>query len=48
MSPRARRIAALVLVVVVLLFAGRWTAGLYAERWWAEQISPAAAGAMTG
>ncbi len=48
MSPRARRIAALVLVVVVLLFAGRWTAGLYAERWWAEQISPAAAGAVTG
>ena len=43
MTPRARRIAALVVTVVVLLFAGRWVAGLFAERWWAEQISPAAA-----
>lgn len=26
----------------LLLFAGRWTAGLLADRWWAETISPAA------
>ena len=38
----------MILAVVLLLFAGRWTAGLYAERWWAEQISPSAAAAVTG
>jgi hypothetical protein len=48
MSPRTRRLAILVIAIVVLLFAGRWTADLYAERWWAEQISPAAASAVTG
>lgn len=48
MSPRARRLALLIIAIVVLLFAGRWTAGVYAERWWAEQISPAAAAAVTG
>lgn len=48
MSPRTRRLAVLILAVVVLLFAGRWTAGLFADRWWAEQLSPAAAEAVTG
>jgi uncharacterized protein len=48
MSPRTRRLAALILAVVVLLFAGRWTAGVFADRWWAEQLSPAAAAAVTG
>src|SRR5262245_30674978 len=48
MSPRTRRLVILMLAVVALLFAGRWTAGLFAERWWAEQISPAAASAVTG
>lgn len=48
MSPRARRLAIVILAVVLLLFAGRWTAGLYSERWWAEQISPSAAAAVTG
>src|SRR5574338_288109 len=48
MSPRTRRLAAIILAVVVLLFAGRWTAGVFAERWWAEQLSPAAAAAVTG
>ncbi|HSB53482.1 MAG TPA: UPF0182 family protein, partial [Gemmatimonadales bacterium] len=48
MSPRTRRLAALILAVVVLLFAGRWTAGILADRWWAEQLSPAAASAVTG
>jgi Uncharacterised protein family (UPF0182) len=47
MSPRTRRIAALIITVVVLLFAGRWIAGLFAERWWAERISPAAASGVT-
>jgi hypothetical protein len=38
----------LILAVVVLLFAGRWTAGVFADRWWAQQLSPAAATAVTG
>ncbi len=42
MSPRALRITSIVLVFVALLFAGRWTAGLLAERWWAGQLSPQA------
>lgn len=42
MSPRALRATMGVLLLVVLLFAGRWTAGLLTERWWAEQISPQA------
>lgn len=42
MSPRALRISLVVLLLVALLFTGRWTAGLLAERWWAEQLSPAA------
>jgi len=42
MSPRARHIVATLLVLGVVLFAGRWTAGLFADRWWAEGISPAA------
>ncbi|HWA57424.1 MAG TPA: UPF0182 family protein [Gemmatimonadales bacterium] len=48
MSPRTRRLAALVLTIVVLLFAGRWTAGVLADRWWAAELSPAAAEAVTG
>jgi uncharacterized protein len=47
MSPRARRLALLTVVVVVLLFLGRWTAGVFADRWWAGQISPSAAQAVT-
>ena len=42
MPPRARRILIAILVVVVLMFAGRWTAGVLADRRWAEQNSPAA------
>jgi hypothetical protein len=30
-------------VLVILLFVGRWTATLLADRWWASQFSPAAA-----
>ncbi len=42
MSPRAARITLVVLSIVVLLFAGRWAAGLAADQWWAERLSPAA------
>ena len=47
MSPRALRLAAAFLLVVALLFAGRWAAALVAERWWAAEISPDAAGFVT-
>src|SRR5262245_46511663 len=42
MSRRARQVLALLVIVGVLLFIGRWVAGLLADRWWAEGISPAA------
>jgi len=42
MSPRAVRITLTVTVLVLLLFAGRWIAGLLTDRWWAEQLSPLA------
>lgn len=47
MSPRAQRLAVILLIVVALLFAGRWAAALVAERWWAAEISPDAAGFVT-
>src|SRR5690606_21596001 len=47
MSPRALRLAAAFLLVVALLFAGRWAAALVAERWWAAEISPDAARFVT-
>ncbi len=47
MSRHTRRIAVLLGVIVVLLFAGRWTSGLLADRWWAEEVAPAAAGFIT-
>ncbi|HXI19716.1 MAG TPA: UPF0182 family protein, partial [Gemmatimonadales bacterium] len=47
MSPRTRRLALLAFAVVLLLFAGRWVALLYAERWWAAGISPAASRFVT-
>jgi hypothetical protein len=47
MSPRTIRITVAVLALVAVLFAGRWAAGLFAERWWAEQLSPAAAKFVT-
>jgi hypothetical protein len=48
MSRRARQVIALLIVIGVLLFAGRWVAGLLADRWWAEGISPAAVSFVTG
>lgn len=47
MSRRARRATALVLGVVALLFAGRWGAGVLADRWWGGRLSPAAADFLT-
>lgn len=43
MTPRLRRLVAAVVVLIALLFAGRWTVSFVAERWWATTISPAAA-----
>jgi hypothetical protein len=40
---RRRRLAAVLGALVALLFLGRWTATLLADRWWAAQLSPAAA-----
>jgi hypothetical protein len=47
LSRRGRRIAAVVAALVALLFAGRWTATLLADRWWAAELSPAAASFIT-
>jgi uncharacterized protein UPF0182 len=46
-SRRGRRLIAAIAGVVVLLFVGRWAAGLLADRWWAAQISPAAVNFLT-
>jgi len=43
LSRRRRRLAAILGAVVALLFLGRWTATLLADRWWAAELSPAAA-----
>lgn len=43
MSRRGRRLATVIGVLVALLFVGRWTATLLADRWWAAELSPAAA-----
>ena len=47
MSRRGRRLTAVIGTIVILLFAGRWTATLLADRWWAAQLSPAAAAFIT-
>lgn len=47
MSRRGRRLVAVIVAVVALLFAGRWTATLLADRWWAGELSSAAAGFIT-
>ena len=47
MSRRGRRLAVAVGTVVALLFVGRWTATLLADRWWAAEFSPAAASFLT-
>jgi uncharacterized protein len=47
LSRRGRRLTAVVGGLVLLLFAGRWTATLLADRWWAAELSPAAAAFIT-
>jgi uncharacterized protein UPF0182 len=42
LSRRRRRLAVLLGLLVALLFLGRWTATLLADRWWASELSPAA------
>jgi uncharacterized protein len=44
---RGGRLTAALVALVALLFAGRWVAALLADRWWAAQISPAAAAFIT-
>jgi hypothetical protein len=47
MSRRGRRIAAISVAVVALLFAGRWTAEVLADRWWAAEVSSSAVDFLT-
>jgi hypothetical protein len=47
MSRRAGRLAAGLGALVALLFAGRWGATVLADRWWARELSPAAAAFLT-
>ncbi|MEP6687647.1 MAG: UPF0182 family protein [Gemmatimonadales bacterium] len=47
MSRRTLRFVVLVAGAVALLFAGRWTSVLLADRWWAEEVAPSAAGFVT-
>ncbi len=47
MTSRARRLATGVALLVAVLFVGRWSVDLLAERWWAAAISPAAVDAVT-
>jgi hypothetical protein len=46
-SRRGRGLVALLLGLGVLLFVGRWTAILLADRWWAAEVSPAAVEFLT-
>jgi Uncharacterised protein family (UPF0182) len=43
MSRRSRVVLLVVVAIVLLLFVGRWTTLLVAERWWADTISAPAA-----
>src|SRR5687768_15748664 len=47
MSRRGRRLTAVLAGLVALLFAGRWTAVLLADRWWAAELSPGASEFLT-
>ncbi len=47
MVTRGRRLGLMLAGVVFLLFAGRWAAGLFADRWWAVSIAPAAGQFLT-
>ncbi|HEY0351473.1 MAG TPA: UPF0182 family protein, partial [Gemmatimonadales bacterium] len=47
MSRRGRRLTIAIAALFALLFVGRWTATVLADRWWGAQISPAAAHFLT-
>ena len=47
MSRRSLRLVILLAGAVALLFAGRWTSVLLADRWWAQEVAPSAAGFVT-
>lgn len=47
MSRRGRRLTAALAGLVLLLFVGRWTSVVLADRWWAAELSPAAAEFLT-
>ena len=44
---RGRRLTAAIAALIALLFGGRWAAVVLTDRWWAQQISPAAVGFLT-
>jgi len=44
---RRGRLAVILAGVVLLLFAGRWTSGVLADRWWAMAIAPSAVTFLT-
>jgi len=44
---RGRRLAVAIAALIALLFGGRWAAVVLTDRWWAQQISPAAVGFLT-
>ena len=47
MFRRGRRLAIAIAALIALLFGGRWAAVVLTDRWWAQQISPAAVGFLT-
>lgn len=47
MLRRRGRLAAVVLIIALVLFAGRWTATFLTDRWWAAEFSPAAVALAT-
>lgn len=47
MSSRARRLVFAMVGLVLALFVGHWGAGVLADRWWAETLSPEAAAFVT-
>ena len=47
MFRRGRRLAVAIAALIALLFGGRWAAVVLTDRWWAQQLSPAAVGFLT-
>ena len=48
MASRRRALVTGLLLAIVLLFAGRWTATFLADRWWGATFSPAARDFLSG